>query len=206
VSRDKNQPSDADFPTGLRGGRFAPLNLAEANPAQKAMIANVMAGPRGARTGLAGPFNALLRSPQLGDRLQKLGEYIRFHSSLPRRLTELAILMTARHWTAQFEWHAHYIFALEAGLDRAIADAIAAGQRPPKLQPDEAAVYEFCAELLVEKQVTDPSFAAAKALFGEAGVVDLIGTIGYYHTISMILNVDRYPLPEGVAPPLQRLG
>lgn len=202
---DDKSPSSPDFPTGLRGDRFAPLDLAAATPAQKAMIANLMAGPRGARTGLAGPFNVLLRTPQLGDQLQKLGEYIRFQSSLPARLNELAILMTARHWTSQFEWHAHYIFALEAGLNREIADAIAAGQRPARLRPDEAAIYEFCAQLLVKKQVSDDAFAAVKALFGEAGVVDLIGTVGYYHIISMVLNVDRYPLPDGVPTPLQPL-
>jgi 4-carboxymuconolactone decarboxylase len=205
MADDKAKTGKTDFPTGLRGGRFAPLNLADADVDQKAMIANLMAGPRGARTGLAGPFNTLLRSPQLGDRLQKVGEYIRFHSSLPRRLSELAILITARHWTSQLEWYAHYIFALEAGLDRAVADAIAVGQRPAKLQEDETAIYEFCTELLAKKQVSDASFAAVKALFGEAGVVDLIGTVGYYHIVSMVLNVDRYPMPEGVAPPLRAL-
>jgi 4-carboxymuconolactone decarboxylase len=117
----------------------------------------------------------------------------------------LAILITARHWTSQFEWHAHYIFAVEAGLDRAIADAIATGQRPASLRPDEAAIYEFCIELLADKQVSDARFSAVKALFGEAGVVDLIGTVGYYHIVSMILNVDRYPLPDSVTPPLQSL-
>src|SRR5437588_9133736 len=166
MASDSEHSGTADFPTGLRGDRFAPLDVAQATPAQKAMIANLLAGPRGARTGLAGPFNALLRSPELGDRLQKVGEYIRFHSSLPKRLTELAILMTARHWTSQFEWHAHYIVALEAGLDAAIADAIAKGLRPATLSADEAAIYEFCAELLTEKQVSDASFMAVKALFG----------------------------------------
>jgi 4-carboxymuconolactone decarboxylase len=205
MARDTVQSDKADFPTGLRGGRFAPLDPGQASPDQKAVIANLLAGPRGARTGLAGPFNALLRSPQLGDRLQKLGEYVRFQSALPARLNELAILMTARHWTSQFEWHAHYIFALEAGLDPAVADAIAKGRRPIALRTDEIAVYEFCAELLSEKQVSDAKFAAVKALFGEAGVVDLIGTVGYYHIVSMILNVDCYPLPDGVPPPLQKL-
>src|SRR5581483_3734620 len=129
-----------------------------------------------------------------------LGEFVRFHSSLPKTLKELAILGTGRHWTAQYEWYAHRKLALEAGLDAAIVDAIAAGERPAKLSEAESAVYDFASELLYTKQVSDPAFARAREHLGEQGVVDLIGTVGYYSLVSMCLNVDRYPLPADAVP------
>jgi 4-carboxymuconolactone decarboxylase len=186
----------------LRGDRFKPLAEAEMTPEQKAMAEAIIAGPRG---GLNGPFNVLLRSPDLGDRIQKVGEYVRFKTSLPPRLNELAILVTARAWTAQYEWYAHHQLALKAGLPPAIADDIAAGERPAKMESEEAAIYDFARELIDTKQVSDTTFNAVKEKFGERGVVDLIGLIGYYHTVSMLLNVDRYPLPDGAKPELQAL-
>jgi 4-carboxymuconolactone decarboxylase len=186
----------------LRGGRFKPLTEAEMTPEQKAMAEAVVAGPRG---GLNGPFNVLLRSPDLGDRLQKVGEYVRFKTSLPPRLNELAILVTARAWTAQYEWYAHHALALKAGLPPAICDDIAAGRRPAKMEKDEEAIYTFARELIDTKHVSDATFNAVKEKFGERGVVDLIGLIGYYHTVSMVLNVDGYPLPDGAMPELQPL-
>ena len=110
--------------------------------------------------------------------------------------------MTARHWTAQYEWYAHRRLALQAGLSAAIADAIAAGRRPSSMSPDEEAIYNFGTELFDTKQVTDATFQAAIMKFGERGVVDLIGVMGYYTLVSMALNVDRYPLPAGVKPDL----
>ncbi len=168
----------------------------------EAMADAVLAGPRAS---LNGPFNVMLRSPDLGDRLQKVGEYVRFKTSIPPRLNELAILVTARAWTAQYEWYAHYQYAMKAGVPPAVAEDIAAGKRPTKMEGDEAIVYNFTRELIDTKQVSDATFSAVKDKFGERGVVDLIGLIGYYHTVSMLLNVDRYPLPEGVKPPLQAL-
>jgi 4-carboxymuconolactone decarboxylase len=146
-----------------------------------------------------------LRSPELGDLAQQLGAQVRFHSSLPRKLNELAIVITARHWTAQYEWYAHKRAALEAGLNPAIVDAIAGGKRPPSMQPDEETIYTVSTELLNTKQVSDATFEATKKAFGERGVVDLIGVIGYYQLVSMVLNVDRYPLPDGVKPELVAL-
>jgi len=186
----------------LRGDRFKPLTAEEMTPEQKAMADAVLAGPRAS---LNGPFNVMLRSPDLGDRLQKVGEYVRFKTSIPPRLNELAILVTARAWTAQYEWYAHYQYAMKAGVPPAVAEDIAAGKRPTKMEGDEAIVYNFTRELIDTKQVSDATFSAVKDKFGERGVVDLIGLIGYYHTVSMLLNVDRYPLPEGVKPPLQAL-
>ncbi len=177
--------------------RFKPLSLQEMTPEQRRVAEAILAGPR---QSLSGPFSALLYSPELGDRAQRLGEHIRFGTSLPPRLKELAILITARHWSAQFEWYAHHRFALEAGLDPAIPAAIAHGRRPEAMQQDEAAVYDFCTELLGTKAVSDATFQAATDHLGTPGVIDLVGTMGYYGLVSMILNVNRYPLPEGVAP------
>ena len=125
---------------------------------------------------------------------------MRFKSSLPARLNELAILVVARHWTAQYEWYAHRGLAMEAGLAPHIADAIAERKRPAGMKDDEAAVYDFCHELHEKKSVSDAAYANALNLFGEQGVIDLIGASGYYTLVSMVLNVDRHPLPEGVAP------
>ncbi|HEX7967611.1 MAG TPA: carboxymuconolactone decarboxylase family protein, partial [Stellaceae bacterium] len=186
----------------LRGDRFKPLTMDEMTLEQKAMADAILSGPRGT---LNGPFNVMLRSPDLGDRLQKVGEYVRFKTSIPPRLNELAILVTARAWTAQYEWYAHYQYAMKAGVPPAVAEDIAAGKRPTKMQSDEEVVYNFTRELIDTKQVSDATFNAAKEKFGERGVVDLVGLIGYYHIVSMLLNVDRYPLPEGVKPPLQAL-
>jgi 4-carboxymuconolactone decarboxylase len=141
----------------------------------------------------------------MGDLAQQFGASMRYHSSLPPKLNELAIIITARHWTSNYEWYAHRRAAEQAGLSTAIVDAIAAGKRPVAMQPDEEAVYTFCTELLTTKQVSDATFQAAKDRFGERGIVDLIGVSGYYAFVSMLLNVDRYPLPEGVEPQLQPL-
>src|ERR1700719_4619131 len=125
----------------LTGERMAEIPLDKMTPAQRSIADAIMSGPRKA---LAGPFNAWLRSPALADRLQKVGEYVRFHSSIPHRLNELAILVTARAWSAEFEWWAHYQIALKAGLDAKIADAIAAGSHPDDMSEDERVVYDFC--------------------------------------------------------------
>ena len=186
----------------LRGDRFAPLQPQDMTEEQRVMVEHLLSGPRGS---LNGPFNVMLRSPDLGDRLQRVGEFVRFKTSIPPRLNELAILVTARHWTAQYEWYAHYDLALKAGVSPEIADAIAAGKRPAALDADEAVVFDFVEALLEKGQVSDDGFAAAKEKFGERGVVDLIGLVGYYCTVSMVLNTDRYPLPDGAAPPLAPL-
>jgi 4-carboxymuconolactone decarboxylase len=186
----------------LRGGRFKPLSYDTMTPEQKTLVASILSGPR---TSLDGPFNALLRSPDMGDLAQKFGAQMRYHSSLPPRLNEFAILITARFWTAQFEWQAHHKIALTAGLSPAIIDALAAGKRPTSMQPDEEAVYNFCTEVLSTKQVGDATFQAAVEKFGERGVVDMLGVVGYYQFVSMVLNVDRYPLPDGVQPELKPL-
>jgi 4-carboxymuconolactone decarboxylase len=182
-----------------KGPRFKKLAENELDAAQLKVYRDLMAGPRG---GVRGPFNALLRSPVLVDRVQKLGEFLRFESSLPARLNEFAILITARHWNAQYEWFAHYPHALKGGLQPAVAAEVAQGKRPANMQEDEAIVYDFCTELHENKSVSDATYDAALKKFGERGVVDLIGVSGYYTLVSMVLNVDRQPLPAGTPPPL----
>src|SRR5262245_40111468 len=186
----------------LIGNRFAPLSYQTMNPEQKKMFEDLISG---ARRGAPAPFNVLLRSPEMGNLVQQFGASMRFHSSMPPKLNELAIIITARHWTSQYEWYAHRRAAANAGLNESIIQAIATGKRPTGMQPDEEAVYTFCTELLTTKQVSDKTFEATKAKFGERGVVDLIGVTGYYQLVSMLLNTDKYPLPDGVAPELKPL-
>ncbi len=181
--------------------RFTPLTAETMTPEQKRVADAIQSGPRGA--GLRGPFNALLRSPELCDLVQRVGAYVRYGSSIPARLNELAIIMAGRKWTAQYEFYAHRRLALEAGLNPAIADAVAAGTRPANMAEDEATVYDFASELLASGQVSDATFQRVKDRFGERGVIDLIGAVGYYSLVSMVLNVDRVPLPAGVAPLLK---
>jgi 4-carboxymuconolactone decarboxylase len=182
----------------LQGDRFKPLTAEQLTPEQKAMVDDLLSG---ARTSLEGPFNVLLRSPEMGNLSQKLGEYLRFRTVVPKRLSEMAILMTARWWSSQFEWYLHTTMALSAGLHAAVIDAIQAGHRPAQMQPDEAVIYEFCTELRDRRRVSDGTFQAALRLLGEKGVVDLVATMGYYDLVSMALNVDRYPLPDGAQAP-----
>ena len=186
----------------LRGDRFQPLTYDKLTPEQKAMVEHLLAGERG---GMNGPFNVTLRSPEMGDVAQKLGAQLRFHSSLPNRLNEMAILMTARFWNAQYEWSAHKKNALTAGLSPAVIESIATGKRPASMQPDEETVYNFGDELLRTREVSDRVFKGAVDRFGERGVVDLTGVMGYYCFVSMMLNIDRYPLPEGEKPELKPL-
>ena len=186
----------------LRGDRFKPLSYAEMTPAQRTMIEHVLSGPRGSTDG---PFNVQLRSPEMGDLGQQFGAATRFATSVPRKLYELAIIITARHWTSQFEWTAHHRGALQAGVSPAVCDEIAIGKRPAAMPADEEAVYNFATELLEKKQVSDATFEAAKKLLGEKGVVELISVMGWYGTVSMYLNVDRYPLPDGTQAELKPL-
>ena len=192
--------------------RFPRLTAKKLTPPQRKLAQGLLAGPRGAGdTGPRavdhmlgrGPFNAWMRSPDLGAHLQKAGEYIRFHTSVPKRLNEFAILITARYWTSQFEWFAHLPMAVKAGLDPRLAADLALNRRPRKMKPDEAAVYEFCTQLHRKKQVTDAAYRRVLKFLGEQGVMDLIGACGYYTAVSMTLNVAEAPLPAGEKNPLK---
>ena len=193
--------------------RFKPIPVEELTADQRKMYDAIRSGARAKLAGssaskpgpLGGPFNVWLRSPDIGNIIQSLGAAIRFRSSLPTKLNELAIIVTARQWTAQYEWLAHAKLALAAGLDPAIAEDIAQGRRPAKMPEDEAIVYDFSRELHETHGVSDAMYKRAVDRFGEKGVMDLIAVNGYYVLVSMTLNVDRTPLPAGVAPPLPEL-
>lgn len=191
--------------------RFKQIPVDQLNPEQRTLYDAIRSGPRSKLSNsgasqpgpLGGPFNVWLRSPGIGDCIQRLGEEIRFRSSLPAKLNELAIIITGRMWTSHYEWHAHCKLAIDAGLDPAIAQDIAENRRPAKMDADETIVYDFSMELHKSQGVSDETYKRAVDRFGERGVMDIIAANGFYTLVSMCLNVDRTPLPAGVASPLK---
>jgi 4-carboxymuconolactone decarboxylase len=182
----------------MKKPRFPDLRREQMSEAQKRVHDSLAGGPRG---GVQGPFGPLLRSPELADRVRKLSDYLRFNTSLPARLNELAILVTARFWGAEYEWYAHKPLALKAGLEASIARDLARNRRPGNMKPDEELVYDFCTTLHRQHFVDDVLFKRAVAMLGEHEVVDLIGVSGYYTLVSMVLNVAEIPLPPGEKSP-----
>jgi 4-carboxymuconolactone decarboxylase len=185
--------------------RLKPLAESEMSEAQLKAARELASGPRG-KINPNGPNFALLRSPELMSRTQKVGEYLRYSSSIPRRLNEFAILITARQWNAQMEWFAHSELAIKAGLSPDVAADLLQGRRPAGMKDDEAIVYQFCKEIHDNKgAVSDATYQAVVDKFDERGVMDLIGVTGYYTMLAMVLNVTRVALPEGTPPPLPAL-
>jgi 4-carboxymuconolactone decarboxylase len=179
----------------LRGGRFRPLAYGELDPAQKALADAALAT---GRSSFDGPLNINLRSPQMAELSAPLAGYLRFKSTaIPPKLKQIAIMLTARFWGGQYVWYSHRQQALDAGLSAAFIDAMAAGKRPANMTPEEAVVLDFCEQLLTARQVDDANFKAMAERFGERGIVELVGLMGQYHTLSMLFAIDRYPLPEG---------
>jgi 4-carboxymuconolactone decarboxylase len=186
----------------MRAPRFPQLDPAALDAAQRKVADEILKVSSG---GLGGPYNFLLRSPVLAERTLLLADYLRFNTSVPRRLNELAILIQARLWTAQYEWWAHYPLALKAGLSPAVADELALGKRPAAMQPDEAVVYDFCVELSKRHAVSDATFARARATLGEQQIVDLVALSGFYVMVSMILNAAEARIPRDGEPPLKAM-
>jgi 4-carboxymuconolactone decarboxylase len=153
--------------------------------------------------GIAGPYNPMLRSPVFGQRMFDLLDYLRWHSSLPLRLGEFAILVTGRLWRSQVEWYAHGPLALKAGVSPDIIADLKANRRPAAMQPDEAVVYDFIMELATRHEVSDETFARAKKLLGEQQVVDLTGVAGTYVSIAMLLAMAEEGVPPGKEPPFR---
>jgi 4-carboxymuconolactone decarboxylase len=178
--------------------RMPPIPADKLTEAQKKAAAEFEA----ARGALSGPWAVILRSPEMVNRARGLSDYLRFKSSLPPRLSEFVILITAREWAQQYEWNAHHSLAMTGGLSPEIAKAVAEGRRPEKMADDESALYDFCIELHRNRSVSDATYARALAKFGEQGIVDAIGLSGWYTLVAMVLNTARTPLPSGVAPPL----
>jgi len=173
--------------------RLGPILDHELSEAQRAAAQEIIAGARGA---VYGPFVPLLRSPELMAHAQRMGEYLRFRSAIGGRLSELAILVTARQWDQQVEWAIHAPIAAQVGIPSSVIAAIAARERPADMLVDEAVVHDFCVELHEHKTVSDRVYADALALFGEHGVVDLIGINGYYTLLAMVMNTARTSVPE----------
>ena len=179
--------------------RLKPLPESEMSEAQRKAVSDLAGGLRG-RFNPIGPNAALLRSPELMNHTQKLGEYLRYKTSIPPRLNEFAILITARQWGAQTEWVGHYDLAIKAGIAPSVVADLAQGRRPAGMKDDEAIVYQFCKELHENKEVSDATYQGVVDRFGERGVMDLIGVTGYYTMLAMVLNVTRQPLPASTAP------
>ena len=173
-----------------RADRLPPLPDDQMDAAQRAAAAGLVAGPR---KGVKGPFVPLLRSPELMSRLQRVGEYLRFESALPARIAEFATLVVSRQWTQHFEWGVHVPLALAAGTPPSTVDALAQGRRPPTMSESEAIVFDFVTELCAHRGVCDATYQATVRALGERGLIDLVGLVGYFTTIAMVLNVAHTP-------------
>ena len=180
--------------------RLAPIPEDKMTEAQRKAAAELSSGPRGS---VRGPFQVLLRSPELMSPLQKVGEYLRFRCAIDRRIMEMATLIAAREWTQTYEWNAHHPLALKAGLKPEIAQAIGEGRRPTGMARDEETVYDMLTEVFRNKGVSDATYQRAVEVFGEQGLVDIVALAGYYATLAMLMNVARTALPEGNDPALR---
>jgi 4-carboxymuconolactone decarboxylase len=179
--------------------RMPPIPAGQLTDAQKKAIDEFKA----ARSAdISGPFVALLRSPEVMTRARAMGDYLRFRSTLPPRLSEFVILMTSRRWTQNYEWSAHEPLARRAGIKPDIIAAIAEGRRPAGMTDEEDILYAFCDELQRNQSVSDVTYARAVEKFGEAGVIDAVGITGYYTLLAMVMNTARTPLPDGAKPAL----
>ena len=181
--------------------RMPPIPTDKLTDAQK-KAAEAFAEGRGYQ--IRGPFVPLIRSPEVMLRAKAMGDYLRFKSVLAPRLNEMVILITAREWTQNYEWQAHHPAALKAGLRPEIADAIAEGSRPVGMAEDEEIAYDMATEILRLKRVSDATYGRAVAKFGEQGVIDLLGVIGYYNFLAIVMNATRTAMPANVAEPLRR--
>ena len=193
----------------LKGGRIPRPSSYDAMTAeQKAFVTSVLSGPR---SDISGSLGVMIASPAFADLAQKTIAYARFagregYSTVPPKLSELAILMGARAWTAHYAWYVHRRAAEQAGLPVPVINAIRDGRQPPEMDRDVAAVYNFCNELLTKKHVNTATLQTARAVLGgDRGVVDLVGTLGMYQLVAMMMVVDEFPLPEGVSSELQPL-
>ncbi len=174
--------------------RMPPIPADKMTDAQKEAAAEIMSGPRKA---VVGPFIPLMRSPDLMNRLQKVGEYLRYNTKLGSNISEFIILQMARHMTQQFEWDSHVDLARKAGVKEETITAIAQGRRPSGLTADEEMVYEFVSEIRQHQSVCDATYAPVVKRFGEQGIIDIAALCGYYTTLGYVMNVARTPLPPG---------
>jgi 4-carboxymuconolactone decarboxylase len=180
--------------------RFSQLTMDQLSNAQRPVAQEIM---KVSSSGLGGPYNSMLRSPEMAGRMINLMDYVRFHTTLPHRLNEFAILIQARLWKSQVEWVAHYPLAIKAGLSESVAADLNAGKRPESMKPDEAAIYDFCTEISTKHQVSEETWKRANAILSEQQIVDLIAVNGTYITTAMFLAVAEASVPPGNVPPLK---
>ena len=180
--------------------RFAQLTLEQLDDQQRPLGEKIL---KISSVGLGGPYNPMLRSPVMAQRMYDLLDYLRWHTSVPVKLNEFAILIQARLWRSQVEWLAHYPLALKAGLSDAVAADLKANRKPATMQPDEAVVYDFCTELSQKHEVSDETFDHARKLLGDQGVVDLVAVSGTYVAIAMMLSAAEQGVPPGKEPPFK---
>jgi 4-carboxymuconolactone decarboxylase len=181
--------------------RVAILIEERLNPTQRALMDAMRSGPRGTSLAIQGPFAAFLHAPAFGDLAQRLGAHCRFRTTLPPRLSETAILTTARMWRAQFEWYAHEPMALKAGVSPKTVRDIKAGRAPKTAPKDERAIYDFVQELYKTRRVSDRTYKRVRAFLNDEAMVELVGVLGYYTLISMTLNVFHMLPPPAEALP-----
>jgi 4-carboxymuconolactone decarboxylase len=181
--------------------RLPAIPAAALTPAQQQAVADFRTARKAE---LTGPFIPLLRSPEVMTRTRALGDYLRYQTRLGPRHSEFVILMAARSWSQQYEWAVHYPIAIKAGVSAEVAGAIAERRRPAGMSAEEATLYDFCDELMRTQAVGDAAYARMVAAFGEQGVVDTVGIVGYYTMLAMVLNTARTPAPANGAPPLPR--
>ena len=196
-------PLSAAAQTPEKPKRFPQLTLEQVDPQARALAEEIM---KISSVGLGGPYNPMLRSPVMADRMKRLLDYLRFNTSLPTRLNEFAILIQGRLWTSQVEWYAHYPLALKAGLPQSVADDLKANIRPRGMKPDEEVVYDVCMEMSTRHAISDELFYKAKAILGEQQLVDLIAVSGTYVTVAMLLSLAEEGVPAGKPLPFPEAG
>jgi 4-carboxymuconolactone decarboxylase len=177
--------------------RYPALNPDQLSPDQKAYVENLQKPPRNNTTALKNPpFKVYMRSPELANKLEAVSDYVRWGTGLEPRLTELAIMITARQWSSQWIWRGHYRAAVRGGLDPSVGADIAAGRRPEKMKEDETILYNYATEMYRDKAVSDATYGAAVKRFGEKGLIDLVATMGYYDTVAMTLITAKAVAPK----------
>jgi 4-carboxymuconolactone decarboxylase len=186
----------------LQSPRLAKLDPEKLTPEQQALAQSIKSGPRG-QFKMSGPFAVYLHAPGFGELAQQLGGHVRYQTSVPPRLSELAILITAQHWKSQYEWAAHAGIAEKQGVKPETIRALQSGRAPKSAPRDELAVYAFAKELFTKRRISTPAYKRVQKLLGDAGTVELVGILGYYGMVAMTLNAFRMPLPEGTPAPFK---
>jgi 4-carboxymuconolactone decarboxylase len=193
LARKKSGPKKLNY-------RLPALSEETLDGEQRALLESMRSGPRGGRVQLRGPFGVYMLAPKYGELTQQLGAHVRFNTAVEPRLSEFAILCTARMWRAQYEWHAHAPIAEKAGVKPETIRDLKAGRPPKKAAKDERAIYDFVQELHKRRRVSDRNYKRVQAVLGDRGIVELVGILGYYTGVSMILNVFNVPLPDDTEP------